>query len=141
MAKVFWDTNLFIYLFEDHPVYAARVADLRRKMLARGDFLYTSALSVGEILVKPTELDETELARRYLGFFSGPGIQVISFDLNSASLYAQIRHDRGIRRPDAMQLACAASAGIDLFLTNDERLSRKVVAGIDFICSLDRSPL
>lgn len=141
MAKIFWDTNLFIYLFEEHPVFAERVTELRRRMLARGDLLYTSSLSVGEILVKPFEAGEADLANRYLWFFSRPAIHVIPFDLKAAPLYAEIRQDRGIARPDAMQLACAARAGVDLFLTNDERLSRKVVKGISFICGLERSPI
>ena len=46
------------------------------------------------------------------------------------------RKDRSIRPPDAIQLACASAARVDLFITNDERLSRKVVPGIHFIQSL-----
>jgi hypothetical protein len=38
-------------------------------------------------------------------------------------------------------LACAASAGTQLFITNDDRFSRTNVAGIDFITSLKRAPL
>ena len=47
--------------------------------------------------------------------------------------------DRTIRAPDAIQLACAASGGTDLFITNDDRLSRKNVPGIAFIQSLGRT--
>ena len=43
--------------------------------------------------------------------------------------------------PDAIQLACAASVGIDLFITNDDRLSRKNIPGINFITSLARAPI
>ena len=46
------------------------------------------------------------------------------------------RQDRSIRPPDAIQLACASAARVDLFITNDERLSRRVVPGIHFIQSL-----
>lgn len=53
--------------------------------------------------------------------------------------YATIRHDRSIKAPDAIQLACAAQAGVDLFITNDDRLSRAVVPGIQFITSLERA--
>ena len=40
-----------------------------------------------------------------------------------------------------MQLACAAVAGVDMFITNDQRLSRHVVPGIHFIQSLDGAAL
>ena len=66
---------------------------------------------------------------------------MIPFDLAASQAYARIRGDRTIARPDAIQLACAASRHIDLFLTNDRRLSRKTVAGIDFITSLEAAPL
>jgi predicted nucleic acid-binding protein len=59
----------------------------------------------------------------------------------AAAAYARIRRDRGIRPPDAIQLACAAAAGVDLFITNDERLSRKIVPGVGFVTSLARAPL
>ena len=49
---------------------------------------------------------------------------------------AAIRADRTIRAPDTIQLACAAAAGVDLFITNDDRLSRKVMPGVKFITSL-----
>lgn len=48
MATVFWDTNLFIYIFEDHPEFAERVLTIRAAMRKRGDRLLTSALAVGE---------------------------------------------------------------------------------------------
>ena len=56
-------------------------------------------------------------------------------------MYATIRQDRSISPPDAIQLACAAAVGMDLFITNDQRLSRKVVPGIHFITSLDTAYL
>jgi predicted nucleic acid-binding protein len=141
VAKIFWDTNLFIYLFENHPVLARTVEDLRRRMLARGDRLYTSTLTIGEILVKPLAMNHAALAERYIQFFRSPAIAVVAFDANAASIYARVRQDRGIGRADAVQLACAAASQVDLFLTNDSRLSRKLVPGIQFISSLEAAPL
>ena len=65
MSRIFWDSNLFIYLLEDHPEFSQAVADLRRKMLERGDQLLTSALTLGEVLVKPLALDDLDLSRTY----------------------------------------------------------------------------
>ncbi|HSW50829.1 MAG TPA: PIN domain-containing protein [Bryobacteraceae bacterium] len=141
MAKIYWDTNLFIYLFEDNPRFVPVVKSLRSRMVARGDRLYTSALSVGEILVKPAEMGRGDLVERYRSFFRGSAVTVIPFDIDASELYAVIRRDRSIRPPDAAHLACAASAGIDLFITNDDRLSRKVISGISFLCALGQAPL
>jgi len=45
------------------------------------------------------------------------GAAIISFDVAPARLYAGIRKDRTIRPPDAIQLACAAQARVDLSFT------------------------
>jgi hypothetical protein len=48
VSTIFWDTNLFIYLFEDKGSLSARVIALREQMLERGDHLFTSFFTLGE---------------------------------------------------------------------------------------------
>ena len=55
------------------------------------------------------------------------------------NLFLAIRADWSIQAPDAIPLACAAAAGADLVITNDDRLSRKNVPGIAFMQSLQRT--
>jgi predicted nucleic acid-binding protein len=141
VARIFWDTNLFIYLIEDRGALAERVVEVWRGMLTRGDRLYTSALTVGEILVKPVNEGARDMELRYLRLFENRRITVLPFDSSAAPAYARIRADRSIRPPDAIQLACAAAAEVDLFITNDDRLSTKRVPAIKFITSLTRAPL
>lgn len=138
MSRVFWDTNLFIYLIEDYGELSERVAGLRKRMNERRDELYTSALTLGEILIKPLEANDEVLARRYEAALL-QGAVVIPFDVDTARLYAGIRNDRTIRPPDAIQLACAAQARVDLFITNDDRLSTKSIPRIHFVTSLQRA--
>lgn len=141
MANIFWDTNLFIYLIEDSPHFGQTVDDLRRRMLRRNDRLITSAMTVGEVLVKPLSIGDHALADRYRSFFSAPHVTVSAFDLGAAEAYAAIRLDRTIQPADAIQLACAASADTDLFITNDSRLTRRNVPGIKFISNLSDAPV
>jgi len=140
MSRVFWDTNLFIYLFEGQGESADRVAALRRRMLDRGDQLLTSTLTLGEVLVKPLEQGDEGLSRRYEAALSRQAV-LIPFNPEAARIYAGLRRHRGLRAPDAIQLACAAQARADLFLTNDERLSQVTVPGVQFVTSLERAPL
>jgi predicted nucleic acid-binding protein len=141
VAKIFWDTNLFIYLLEDSPTFGAAVKDVRRRMIRRNDHLFTSAMTVGEILVKPFGAGNAALADRYRKFFTSSHLTVSAFDLEAAEAYARIRQDRSVQPADAIQLACAVSADADLFITNDDRLSQKNVPGVDFfITSLSRAP-
>jgi predicted nucleic acid-binding protein len=140
LAKVFWDTNLFIYLFENHATLAERVERIRLRMLERGDQLCASTLTVGEILVQPVRAGRADLEERYRRLFQPPTVMVVPFDTLAALQYARIRRDPTIKPADAIQLACAAVAKADLFVTNDERLSRKIVSGIQFIVSLEKAP-
>jgi predicted nucleic acid-binding protein len=140
MSHVFWDTYLFIYLFEGRGALHERVVRLRESMLARGDQLVTSTLTLGEILVKPIERHDDALAAKYEHALAAASL-LIPFDQRAARMYAELRSDRSIRAPDAIQLACAAAANVDLFITNDERLSSLFVPGIQFIVPLNRAPL
>jgi predicted nucleic acid-binding protein len=107
-------------------------------MVERGDELYTSTLTLGEILINPLEAADEALARRYESALL-QGAVIIPFDVEPARLYATIRKDRTIRPHDAIQLACASHARIDLFITNDERLSTKSIPRIQFVSSLQRT--
>ena len=138
MSRIFWDTNLFIYLIEDFGTLSERVVGLRKRMIERGDELYTSALTLGEILIKPIEVGNEALARRYESVLLR-GAVLVPFDVEPARIYATIRKDRTIRPPDAIQLACASHARVDLFITNDERLSTKSIPNIHFVSSLQRA--
>ena len=106
----------------------------------RRDELFTSTLTVGEILVRPLEAGDEQLADQYEHALAAAAT-VLPFDAPAAREFANIRRDRTIRPPDAIQLACAAAAGVDLLITNDQRLSRKVVRGVHFIQSLETAAL
>ena len=140
MSRIFWDTNLFIYLLEDKGELTDRVVSLRKRMIDRSDELLTSALTLGEILVRPLEAGDEALASRYEQTIMGSAA-VVPFDATTAAAFAAVRRDRSIQPPDAIQLACASVAGVDMFITNDQRLSRKLVPGIHFIQSLATATL
>jgi PIN domain len=90
------------------------------------------------ILIKPLEAGDEGLARRYESVLL-QGAAVVPFDVEPACLYANIRKDRTIRPPDAIQRACASARARRLFITNDERLSTKSIPHIHFVSSLQRA--
>jgi predicted nucleic acid-binding protein len=137
MSKIYWDTMLFIYWLEDHPVYAKRVRQILSKMKERQDLLCTSAFTPGEVLVGPYKMKALDTAKQIREFFESSFIEIIPYTLTTADLYARIRADQGVSPADAIHLSCAAQMGMDLFLTNDSSLIGKVVPGIDFIAGLD----
>jgi predicted nucleic acid-binding protein len=140
VSRVFWDSNLFIYLLEDYGEFNERVVELRNRMISRSDELLTSTFTLGEVLVKPIEMGNLPLRAKYeMALLTT--CTMIPFDVEAARIFASIRKDRSLKAPDAIQLACAAQARCDLFITNDDRLSGKIVPGIQFVTSLQRAPL
>lgn len=137
MSKIYWDTMLFVYWMEDHQVYAKRVRQILSKMEERGDQLYTSAFTAGEVLVGPYKVRALDTAKRIRQFFESSFVDLIPYTLGTADLYARIRANHGVSPADAIHLACAAHVGVDLFLTNDANLPKKKVNGIHFIAGLD----
>jgi len=140
MSRIFFDTNVFIYMFEGLEPNRTRMLEIRRRMLERGDRLVTSAMTLGELLVKPTKLGQVSLIEQYDRAVRSAA-QVINFDAQVAWRFASLRATHNIRSADAIQLACAAHAGVDLFLTNDQRLHYFNIPGIGFITPLERAPL
>ena len=138
MSRIFWDTNLYIYLFQGSSQSSQRVAEIRDAMNRRGDQLLTSCFTVGEVLVGPARASRTDLSRQYEKAIAQTSV-LIPFDLDAARMFAAIRVDTSIKPPDAIQLACAAVAKSDMFITNDARLTRKTIPGIQFIVPLEHA--
>ncbi len=136
MSLVFWDTMLFIYLIEEHPRFGPRVIEIRRRMLARGDQLVTSALTLGELLAGAAAGSDLTIAGRYRCAMAAPFCDVLPFTARTAEYFGQIRGGSGILPADAIQLACAAEAKVDLFVQTTAAWRRKI-PGIQFIADLD----
>jgi predicted nucleic acid-binding protein len=141
MSLVYWDTMLFAYLFEGHPEFKSRVAQIARRMRERGDTLCTSVFTVGETLAGPSKTKKWDEAAKVREFFRSPDLRLLEFRLATAEIFAEIRGRGGISAGDAIHLACAAEARVDLFLTHDKQLARKIIPGIQFIATLDTNVL
>jgi len=139
MSRVYWDTMLFIYLLEDNKQYASRVEAIYNRMQARGDSLFTSFLSLGELLAGAKRLPQREKELR--DDFAALKVQLLAFDSGAVDTFASLRGTQKLATADSIHLACAASKGIDLFLTGDKQLTEQIVPGVQFICSIDTSPI
>lgn len=138
MSRIFWDTNIYIYLFEAHPSWGGRIQHMRQRMRQRNDVLLTSWITLGELQVKPYQLGQIERCEKYRSAVLQSS-QMISFAEDAERVFVQLRAQR-VGSADAMQLACASAAQVHLFITNDERLHSLIVPNIDFIVGLDRVP-
>ena len=126
-----------VYLVEDHPTHGKKVRNLLSLCEEHGHAIHTSVFTLGELLVAPRKTGNTELAEAFIDALRPPHVRLIPFQERTAGFYADIRSGMKVSPADAIQLACAADAGMNVFVTNDKDLLGKKVTGIDFIVGLD----
>lgn len=125
MPRVFIDSAPLIYLVEGQIEITEKVELQLVDWLDAGADLYSSVITLAELLVAPERNNNQSLANKYHALFreilSGP---LLTIDEQTAETAAQFRGRWGIRLPDALQLAAAVVSGCDIFYTNDKQLSK-----------------
>lgn len=134
-THAFWDTNLFIYLLDAQSPLRPSVHSLREKMLSAGVGLVTSTMTLAEVMTGPRRMKQEGLAAQYKSAISQVA-SIVPFEEQAADLYSSIRAAHRVKPPDAIQLACAAAHGVELFITNDAELGKFRIPGIHFIVSI-----
>jgi len=137
VSLIYWDTMLFVYLMEYYPDHGPRTEKIRSKMQKRGDTLCTSVFTVGELLTGCYKRGEQALAVQVRDALQPPTVELLPFTFEVAERYAQIRAAHRVAPADAIHLATAAVARTNLFLTNDLKLQKLTIPGIDFVAGLD----
>jgi predicted nucleic acid-binding protein len=135
MSRIYWDTMLFIYLLEDHPDFAPRVRQLLERSYKRRDSLFTSYLALGEVLAGAEKSPYPEKTMAVRQTLQEMGFSYLPFDGGAVGVFSRLRAREKLGVADSIHLACAASAGIDLFLTGDQQLVRLDIPGVQFVAN------
>jgi uncharacterized protein len=134
-ARIGLDTSIFIYHFEDHPLYAP----LTRRLLAavRDGKLHavTSTVTIMEIAVQPLALGKRAVADEYeVLLLNFPNLDILDVTVAIARRAAEVRALTRLKPADALHVAAALQAGATLFVTNDKAihsLSSLTIAYLD----------
>jgi predicted nucleic acid-binding protein len=121
-ATVLVDTAPWIYLLQDHPVYAARFVGLFEAAEAGRLQLALSTITLAEVLTGPYQAGQTALARRYQTALSHYRLVPLSEPV--ATLAAQLRVQYRLKLPDAVQLASALDIGAAALVSHDRDFSK-----------------
>jgi predicted nucleic acid-binding protein len=141
MSRIFWDSMLFVYLFDGNPQHSPRTEHLLQRSFERGDSLFTSYLALGEAIAGAAKSPDPT---RYLTIrptLDEMGFSFLAFGESAVGPFGRLRSETRLKVPDSIHLACAASAGIDLFLTGDKQLVGLHVPGIQFIADFNTNIL
>jgi predicted nucleic acid-binding protein len=120
-----FDTMIFIYHFEDHPLFAPLTEPLF-EAIDRGDLsAEVSVLLAGEVLTGAKKAVDNEMLLRYrhiLGEF--PNLTLHDADMRVMEKMSDLRATHGLKTPDAIHVATALLNSAQAFVTNDTRLKR-----------------
>ena len=141
MSRIYWDTMLFIYLFEGHPTFSLRTQNLLERARRRGDSLCTSYLALGEVMAGAEKSPSTQKALAAREIIREMGFSFLPFDEGAVTPFSRLRSREKLKIADSIHLACSASAGVDLFLTGDKQLTKLDVPGIQFIADFNNPVL
>lgn len=135
------DSSPFIYYFERNPDWFSIVADLfvQAGSKSEGTMLYTSGITLAEVLVFPIRAKNTQLYERYTSFFfSAPFVRLIEVSNVVLLGAAVLRATYGLRAADAIQISSCIETGCEVFVTNDKRLQK--ITEIEIIVLADCNP-
>lgn len=114
------DTAPLIYYIEDHDQYAKPLSDFFAAVDSGDIQIVTSTVTLLEVLVQPLKQGNDRLAHHYNDILlSSPNILTVPVGPATAQTAAELRASRGLRTPDAIQLATALNHHAAAFLTGD----------------------
>jgi uncharacterized protein len=120
--RTYVDSALIIYTVERVPPYFTAVA---ARLSRPGEVLASSELGRMECLVKPIRLGDQVLIRDFEDYFTSNVAELVPLGRAVFGRAASIRaHHVSIKTPDAIHLAAAVESGCDVFLTNDQALTK-----------------
>lgn len=134
--RVYLDTNVFIYIFEDYPEYQSIVQTLL-EAIATGEIIAVSSdLALGELLVAPFKKQQEIAAQHYIQALNDPDfVKLVSSNQAAHIEAARVRALTGMKYPDALHVAIASLSNCDIFLTNDQGV--KVIGDLQHVLLAD----
>jgi predicted nucleic acid-binding protein len=125
VRRVYIETAPFIYIVERPPASAEIIANIFQFINLQAIEMFTSTVTLTEVLTKPIKLGDKSIEQRHLDLFNNTQLlSLIPVTKEIALQAAQLRAAYGLRTPDALHLATALNQGCNAFLTNDKALRR-----------------
>lgn len=125
--SVYIDTNVFIYAVESVHRSSETLREIFRAIDETAILAFTSELSLAEVLAKPLLIGAADLVDIYEEILRPDGaLTVVLVERPILRMAAKLRGELGVKLADAIHVATAQRESCDVFLTNDDRLRRKI---------------
>ena len=121
--KIYFDTNIFIYLFEGNKTAIPQIK-LLQPLIEQGEItVVSSALVYAEMLPPVVKNGNQKIIQSLIDFLKETKFFTlipVSFDI---SIHAGVlRGETGMKTPDAIHVATAMKEKCDVFFTNDKQI-------------------
>jgi len=122
-SKIYIDTNLFIYYFENNPNFADKVEKLFEEILNKNIKLISSELLYLELLVLPKKEKNKKIIALYTNIEKHvPNLTLIPITKQTLTQASEIRANYNYKSPDSIHLATAKIEKCDYFYGSDKQL-------------------
>lgn len=124
--QVYLDTNIFVYIFENDETYKESLETLIDSIASTDIKIFTSELTLGEILVFPLKNNDQETVEKYIDIFNDSFF--VSLMPTTQSIHieaAHIRASSGEKYPDAIHIATALINNCEILITNDRGIKTR----------------
>jgi predicted nucleic acid-binding protein len=130
--RVYFDTNVFIYLVEGYAAFQTSLNEIRESTLHQEAEIFTSELTLFEVFVLPFRSNNTEVVNIYRQLIEESGAFILLPTKRETYIRASlIRAQMGLKMADAIHMATAVEYGCEVFVSNDTGL--KVPKGMALV--------
>ena len=134
---IYIDTNIWIYAYENNANFGELARQVLGQARSKQHQLAGSLYVLGELLVAPTYQQREFTLAAYRRLFASTQVELLPYTSRALETYVQLRALRRLKPMDALHLATAADAGVNIFVTEDTRLLSESVRGISRIVNLE----
>jgi predicted nucleic acid-binding protein len=118
--KVYFDTNIFIYLLQDHQEFGEICLSIIQSAVDKELDGYSGDLVLAELLVKPLKDNNARAVKAVKDLFTeDTKIELLPHTRSAYITAAHLRANHKIKLPDALHIATALENQVEIFLTND----------------------
>jgi len=122
-SKIYIDTNLFIYYFENNPKYTSKVESIFEESIDKNIQLISSELLYLELLVLPNKERNNKILNLYKNIEDYmPSLKLINISKEILIGASEIRARYNYRSPDSIHLATAKVEKCKYFYGADKNL-------------------
>lgn len=116
--RVGFDSNVLIGLFEDRD-YSDQAVSFFDSVRNENAELWTSVMTVPEVLIRPTQQRAMQLIRAYEAALFESSLSFADVELTTSRRAVALAERYGLETRDALHLASLLDAGVQAFVTAD----------------------